>query len=73
MELWDVDLKSPVHIHTPCTHIGVMYGPSLRQIIPALDVFLFLQDLAKGPIDFWWTYALLSSRMQTNVREAYYH
>ncbi|KXN90566.1 hypothetical protein AN958_04079, partial [Leucoagaricus sp. SymC.cos] len=73
MELWNIELASPIHIHTPFAHIATLSKGSPGSHIPFLEIFLFLQDLVTKPIDFRSTFNLLSPEMQTKVSQAYRH
>lgn len=70
--MFPLDFRS-VHIHTPSAHIGTVHGSFPGQIIPALDLFLFLQELAGRSLEFKPTYTSLSRAMQTKVNRAYRH
>ncbi|KAF9439561.1 hypothetical protein P691DRAFT_806552 [Macrolepiota fuliginosa MF-IS2] len=72
MALQSIQLISPVHVHTPTTHIGTLYGSFAGQHVTALDVSLFLQSMAVGPLDLYTMFSGLPLDMKTRVKAAFY-
>ncbi|KAF9443733.1 hypothetical protein P691DRAFT_678920, partial [Macrolepiota fuliginosa MF-IS2] len=75
--LQSIQLRSPVHVHTPMAHIGTLHGSFTSTSTPgryitALNAFLFLQSLAASPLDSPTVFSRLSSDMKVRVRAAFY-
>lgn len=73
VELGKMVITYPVHIHTPQAHIGTVHGSHPGQDTNALDLFNYLQSLARRPLDFNATYSQLSLQMKAEVKAAFMH
>lgn len=62
LELRKRELISPIHIHTPAAHIGVLTTVPPGQTVTALDVVLFLQSFATKPLDINHTFVSADSK-----------
>ncbi|KAF5363811.1 hypothetical protein D9756_000040 [Leucocoprinus leucothites] len=70
LELDTIVLATPVHVHTPTTHIGLIHGVVVGQPMSALDTVLTLQALLHQPIHTA-VYGQLTPRLRELVRRAF--
>ncbi|KAF5363978.1 hypothetical protein D9756_000023 [Leucocoprinus leucothites] len=70
IELSTITLVSPVHVHTPFEHIGIIRGNHDGEKITADDLVLFLHWFSQQPINRA-VYAQLSTEMQVQVENAF--
>jgi len=66
--LGTIELMSPIHVHTPASHIGTIMS---TETVNALDAFEHLQEEAIRPLDFHTTYSGLSRDMKEKVGTAF--
>ncbi len=64
--LQSVTLSTPIHVHTPAAHIGVVHGDVAGERTSALELIQFLHSLVLQPVNLQTTYDLLphDTRMQ---------
>lgn len=73
LRLSTIRLKTPVHIHTPFAHIGILdLSHASGGDITALDTYLYLHTMIKKPIDYDATFAPLPQELQTLVKNAFF-
>ncbi|KAF9449795.1 hypothetical protein P691DRAFT_790466 [Macrolepiota fuliginosa MF-IS2] len=72
LDLWEIELTAPIHVHTPEAHIGTITAAFPSQSLTALDAFLVLQSITLNPLDFHMTFSYLSSDMKERVKTAFY-
>ncbi|KXN88014.1 hypothetical protein AN958_07397 [Leucoagaricus sp. SymC.cos] len=70
IELEEITLTAPVHIHTPTAHVGLIYGSLPGQTMTSLDVVMFLRQLSQATIDRN-VYAQLSPEVKVRVKAAF--
>ncbi|KXN89790.1 hypothetical protein AN958_05202 [Leucoagaricus sp. SymC.cos] len=70
IELEEVSLITPIHVHTPTVHGGLIYGSFTGQTMTALDAVMFLQQLSRVTIDRN-AYAQLSPEVKAQVKAAF--
>lgn len=70
--LRDTVLTSPIHVHTPHSHIGTIYASFPGQRVNSLDIFFFLKSLVQNQLSFHGTYVHLSQQMKDEIKAAFY-
>ncbi|KAF5363972.1 hypothetical protein D9756_000029 [Leucocoprinus leucothites] len=70
LELDTIVLTTPVHVHTPTAHIGLIHGVFVGQPMSALDTALTLQAIWRQPISIV-VYVQLSPHVRDLVRRAF--
>ncbi|KXN88013.1 hypothetical protein AN958_07396 [Leucoagaricus sp. SymC.cos] len=70
IELEEVSLITLIHVHTPTTHIGLIYGLLSGQNMISLNAVMFLQQLSQAAIDMN-AYAQLSPEVKAQVKVAF--
>lgn len=63
-----IELRSPIHVHTPASHIGTLLS---SEAVSALDALQHLRDEVVRPIDFDLTYSKLLPDMKARVERAF--
>ncbi|KAF9449796.1 hypothetical protein P691DRAFT_851158 [Macrolepiota fuliginosa MF-IS2] len=71
IKLRAIVLTSPVHIHAPEMHIGAFYGGLTGQSIGALDIFFWLQSVAKKPVDFYASFSQSPPELKAGIKTAF--
>jgi hypothetical protein len=66
-------LLTPIHIHTPYAHIGMIHKSSLGLEVNCWDLILYLKDLAQIPLGSHETNVYLTQQMAAKVRGAFNH
>ncbi|KXN81372.1 hypothetical protein AN958_05125 [Leucoagaricus sp. SymC.cos] len=51
IELKEMILTTPIHVHTPTFHVGMIYGTSRGENVTALDAVMFLQQFSQTALD----------------------
>ncbi|KXN81374.1 hypothetical protein AN958_05127 [Leucoagaricus sp. SymC.cos] len=70
IDLEEITLATPIHVHTPTTHIGLIYSTSPGQTMTSLDSVIFLQQLWRASITRN-VYAQLSPQVKARVKAAF--
>ncbi|KXN88018.1 hypothetical protein AN958_07401 [Leucoagaricus sp. SymC.cos] len=70
IELEEVSLTVPIHIHTSTAHVGLIYGSLPVQTMTALNAVMFLQQLSQTTIDRN-AYAQFSPEVKARVKAAF--
>ncbi|KXN89797.1 hypothetical protein AN958_05209 [Leucoagaricus sp. SymC.cos] len=70
IELENIVLTTPIHIHTPIAHVGLMYGTFPGQTLTALNAVAFLRQFWCASVDRN-MYAQLSPEIKARAKAAF--
>ncbi len=69
--LRSIILTTPIHVHTPVAHIGVVHGGATGECTNALELMQFVQSLVSQPVNLPINYDILPQDMRVQVDVAF--
>ncbi|KXN89792.1 hypothetical protein AN958_05205, partial [Leucoagaricus sp. SymC.cos] len=72
IELREMILTTPIHVHTPTAHVGMVYGTFPGEAVTALDAVMVLQQLSQRALSRN-VFVPLPASVVINVKAAFVH